>query len=917
MSNPPLPERLFLIDGSGYFYRAFYALRNFSRRDGFPTNAIFGFAKMLRKLLEDQRPERLAMVFDSKGPTFRHQIDANYKANRKSMPDELRIQIPIIQAMVEAYNISCFQLPGFEADDLLGTMAVIGEQAGLDVVIVSGDKDLMQMVTPHTCLFDPGKDQWIRTPEVIERWGVEPDKVTQVLALAGDSSDNIPGVPKIGDKTAAQLIQTFGSVENLLNNLDQVPQKLRRQNLTDYAEQARLSLRLATIDRSVPLDFSLDIVSRKAPNWAKLRALFVEMEFSSLVREMDQSAAYQENKAVENENIPAPSPVLPPEPERYYRIIKDEAAFQDFLQELEKQKIFSIDTETTGVDPVQAQLVGLSFSWATRQAVYLPVGHTTEAAPDGQLPLLSTLNALKPLLEDPARAKVGQHIKYEYVVLQKYGIQLAGMAQDSMLFSHLLYGGSRRHNLDSIAQEELQRTTTTFKEVAGIGKKQVRFDQVPLEQAAPYACEDAEVAWQAAQKMATALVALPSVWHLYETVERPLIAVLGEMELAGVLIDRVVLAAMSARFTEQRQQLVQEIHALAGAAFNVNSPQQLGEILFEKMAIKGGKRTKTGFSTDVDVLTALAEKGHELPERVLRYRTLSKLQSTYTDALPLLINPDTGRVHTSYNQAVTLTGRLSSSDPNLQNIPVRHEAGRAIRAAFIAPPGWLLLSADYSQIELRLLAHLGQVPRLCEAFAQDQDIHAATAMELFGAEEGQVSAETRRMAKTINFGLVYGMSPFGLAKRLGISNYEARTYMDLYFERYQGVREHMDQTIAFARTHGYVETIGGRRCYLPDIGSSNRTRRELAERTAINAPLQGSAADLIKMAMIRLFQALQKAGLHSRMILQVHDELVLEVREQEQEAVKTVVREAMEGAMSLSVPLKVDMGIGINWAEAH
>lgn len=935
MADTPPSERLFLIDGSGYFYRAFYALRNMSRSDGFPTNAIFGFVKMLRKLMEEHRPERVAMVFDSKGPTFRHQMDPAYKANRKPMPDALRAQIPVIQAAVEAYNIPCFKVPGYEADDILGTLAVAGEQAGLEVVIVSGDKDLMQMVSPHICLLDPGKDQWIRAPEVEARWGVPPNKVTQILALSGDSSDNIPGVPKIGDKTAALLIQQFGDLETLLQHLDQVPQPSRRRNLTEHADKARLSLRLATIDRAVPMTYDLDALRTQSPNREQLRALFVEMAFTSLVREMDRAALpgdtalrpAQQPPLTATVSAPAPSsdadappaePELPfAEPERHYHTLCDPSAFQDFLHTLAQQPRFALDTETTDVDPVRAQLVGLSFSWADRQAFYLPVGHTPEAAPNGQLPLEPTLAALKPLLEDPKRAKIGQNIKYDYVVLRNHGIHLAGMAQDTMLFSHLLHGTSRRHNLDAIALETLQRTTTTFKEVAGIGQKQLRFDQIPLERAAPYACEDAEITWEAAHRMRPTLKAWPSVWHLYETVERPLIAVLGEMERAGVLLDREALATLSSGFSQQRHTLVQEIHALAGEAFNVNSPQQLGEILFGKMALKGGKRTKTGYSTNVEVLTKLADKGYELPERVLRYRTLSKLQSTYTDALPVLMHPETGRIHTSYNQAVTLTGRLSSSDPNLQNIPVRHEAGRAIRAAFIAPPGGLLLSADYSQIELRLLAHMGQVARLCEAFARDQDIHAATAMELFGNQEGTVTPEMRRMAKTINFGLVYGMSAYGLAKRLGISNHAARHYMDLYFERYQGVRAHMDQTLMFAREHGYVETLGGRRCHLGEINSSQRTRRELAERTAINAPLQGSAADLIKMAMIRLQHALQETGLRSRMILQVHDELVLEVPEEELDQVKPVVREAMEGAMTLSVPLKVDMGVGKNWAEAH
>ncbi|MBF0162856.1 MAG: DNA polymerase I, partial [Magnetococcales bacterium] len=897
-------------------------------------------------LLEAHKPERLVMVFDGPGPTFRHQMDPNYKANRKSMPDELRVQLPIIRAMVEAYRIPCLQLSGYEADDLLGTFAMAGVQAGLQVVIVSGDKDLMQLVSPQISLWDPSKEQWIHAAEVEARWGVGAEQVIQVLALAGDSSDNIPGVPKIGDKTAALLIQEFGSVENLLNNLERIPQPARRQNLREHAEQARLSLRLATIDRAVPLTFSLEEARRREADWPRLRALFAEMEFTSLLRELDRHAPapsaplFQDEPAAAEREATLPvtaevagagepegvSPPSPPaaaeaagaaEPPCHYRCIVHWPEFLDFVQELAQQPAFSIDTETTHLEAVRAELVGLSFSWAHRQAVYLPVGHTPAAAPDGQLPIQETLALLKPLLEDPQRAKTGQNIKYEYVILHKYGIRLAGMAQDAMLLSHLLYGGARRHNLDAIALEELQRTTTTFKEVTGTGKNQRRFDQVPLEQATPYACEDAEVAWEAANRMSLSLQETASLQRLYEEVERPLIQVLGEMELAGVCIDRDALARMSAQFTQQRESLVQEIHALAGESFNVNSTQQLGEILFGKLAIKGGRRTKTGYSTDVEVLTDLAEKGHALPERVLRYRTLSKLQSTYTDALPLLINPNTGRLHTHFNQAATLTGRLSSSDPNLQNIPIRHEAGRAIRAAFIAPPGWLLLSADYSQIELRLLAHLGGIAGMQAAFAQDQDIHTATALELFGDQGGGVSAEARRMAKTINFGLIYGMSPYGLAKRLGIGNQEAKVYMERYFNRYQGVREYMEHTIALARRQGYVETIGGRRCHLREIASSNRTLREVAERTAINAPLQGSAADLIKMAMIRLHDQLRRSGLRSRMVLQVHDELVLEVAQEELDAVQILVREAMEGALSLSVPLKVDMGFGSHWAEAH
>ena len=921
---PDTPSRLFLIDGSGYLYRAFYAVRHLSRRDGFPTNAIFGFIKMLRKVVDEQNPDHLAMIFDAKGPNFRHDLDPDYKANRKPMPDELRCQVPIIHEAVAAYNIPCFELSGYEADDLIGTLATAGAQSGLEVVIVTGDKDMMQLVSPAISIFDSGRDGWVRAPEVAEKWGVEPERVTQVMALAGDTSDNIPGVPGIGEKTAAQLIREYGDLETLLTSVERIKQPARRKKLTEFADQARLAHRLVTIDRNVPLDYTLEGLRRRPPDREKLHALFVAMEFTSLAREMAAPAPLPGLEAAPatlpgttaTAEQPTPS-AGQSEPVNDYRTLISEASFGLFLAELQARPAFSLDTETTGTDPVQAELVGLSFAWRPRQAFYIPVAHTAEAAPRGQLDREWVLARLKPILENPAVAKTGQNIKYEYVVLRKYGIRLQGIARDAMLYSHLLYGSGRRHNLDAIAMEELQRTTTTFKEVAGVGKKQLRFDQVPLERAGPYACEDAEVAWEAAEGMERSLAAMAPVARLYAEVEKPLIPVLGEMELAGALLDRAALAAMSERFTERRGELVEAIHALAGEAFNVNSTQQLGEILFNKLGIKGGKKTKTGFSTDAGVLEKLADQGHELPARVLDYRILTKLQSTYTDALQDLINPATGRVHTSFNQAVTLTGRLSSSEPNLQNIPIRREEGRAIRGAFIAPPGWRLLCADYSQIELRLLAHMGQVPRLIEAFSRDLDIHAATAAELFGGDVARVGEEQRRMAKTINFGLVYGMSPYGLAKRLGIGNNEARDYMEVYFSRYRGVREHMERVKEQARLHGHVETIGGRRCFVRDIGNSNRTLRELAERTAINAPLQGSAADLIKMAMIRLQAALEAGGFRSRMILQVHDELVLEVPEAELERLQPVVREAMEGAMRLSVPLKVDMGIGSSWAEAH
>ncbi len=888
------------MDGSGYLYRAHYGVKNLARRDGFPTNAIFGFIKMIRKVIHEYKPEYMAMAWDPGGELFRHRLYPEYKANRHAMPEELRMQVPVIRRLVGCWNLPAFEQPGSEADDVIGTLAVAARREGLEVVIVSGDKDMMQLVSPGITILDPGKETWIGHAEVEAHWGVPPELVTQVMALMGDASDNVPGVPNIGIKTAAQLIREFGDLETLLANLQKIPQPARRKNLTESVHLARLSLQLVTIRCDLELDVDFTTLRVRAPDQEALRALYQEMEFTSLARELGPPVAVEQ-----------PTQALA------YRSVTEEGAWLDFLRQLRGCSAFAIDTETTGTDPTRAELVGLSFSWQAGQGWYIPVGHAPESLPAGQLARERVLADLRPVLEDPAIAKVGQNLRYEYVLLRRYGIRLAGMAEDSMLQSHLLHGGTRRHNLDAIALAELNRVTTTFKEVTGIGKKQITFDRVPLATATHYACEDAEIAWLAAGTMKGQLANMPKVARLYREVELPLIPVLGEMELAGALLDRGVLERMSLDFSARLARLTQEIHAMAGEAFNINSTQQLGVILFERLAIKGGKRTKTGFSTDVEVLTRLAEQGHELPTRVLEYRTLAKLQSTYADALVERMDPLTGRVHTSFNQAATLTGRLSSSEPNLQNIPVRRPEGRAIREAFVAPPGHVLLSADYSQIELRLLAALGNVPRLRAAFAEGLDIHSATAIELFGMDPAAPDPELRRMAKTINFGLVYGMSPYGLAKRLGIAVGEAFSYMDLYFRRYQGVREHMDATIRFAREHGYVETIGGRRCFVADIDHVNRNLRELAERTAINAPLQGSAADLIKMAMIRLHHALHQRNMASRMILQVHDELLLEVPEEELEAVQPVVREAMEGAMALAVPLQVDMGIGRNWGEAH
>ncbi|MBF0215254.1 MAG: DNA polymerase I, partial [Magnetococcales bacterium] len=858
-------------------------------------------------------------------------------------------------------NMPVFERTGHEADDLIATLARAGERHGWEVVIVTGAKDLSQIVSERIHIFDPGKDRWLAPADVEAQWGVPVARLTQAMALIGDTSDNIPGVPGVGIKTAAKLIQQFGDLENLLAHADRIAQPALRKTLSDpeSARLARLSLQLVTVDEQVPLTFDPDALRRRVPDREALRALLTEMEFASELRDLermppellpaDLSPAGTNGGSLPPEAAPGGSsppeaapggsspfggragggsgmlpgmapeaiPVPPTEAAPRYRAVIFEAEWQSFLAALRAQECFALDTETTGLDPALAELVGLSFSWQGGEACYIPVGHVAAAVPDGQLSRDRVLAELKPLLEDPQIRKSGQNLRFEYAMLRRYGITLAGIDRDTMLISGLLHGSARRHNLDALALAELGRQTILFKDVTGVGKKQITFDRVPLAQAVPYACEDAEIAWLLAEKMAPQLAAIPSVERLYRTIELPLIPVLGEMELAGALVDREALQTLSDTFNARRGVLTEQIYAVSGEPFNINSTQQLGEILFGKMGIKGGKRTKTGFSTDVDVLTRLAEEGHELPGLVLEYRTLAKLQSTYTDALAERIDPASGRIHTSFNQSATLTGRLSSSEPNLQNIPIRRPEGRAIRAAFVAPPGCVLLSADYSQIELRLLAHMGDIPRLKHAFEQGLDIHAATAAELFGGDPTRVDPESRRLAKTINFGLIYGMSPYGLAKRLKIPVGEAFSYMDLYFQRYHGVKAHMERTIGLAREQGYVETLGGRRCYVADIDQTNRTLRELAERTAINAPLQGSAADLIKLAMIRLHRALREARLESRLILQVHDELVLEVPEAELEIAQALTREAMEQAMTLSVPLRVDMGIGKNWAEAH
>jgi len=885
--------RLFLIDGSSYIYRAFFAIPHLSNSKGFPTNAIYGFTNMLLKVVREQEPEYLAIAFDAPGPTFRHEVFGEYKANRPAMPENLRPQIPFIKEIVSALQIPALEIEGYEADDLIGSLAKKLESEGMNTVIVSGDKDLMQLITPQVVMYDPMKDKTFEIPEVKERFGVPPDKVVEVMGLCGDTSDNIPGVPGIGEKTAARLIEQFGSIEELLKNLEKVKSPTLRASLGHYADQARLSRELATLDTQVPLAWDLEKLKPGMPDREKLHKIFKEMEFSKLLKEFAAQ--------------PTPE-------EKEYHLVTEKKDFHELIGNLERAGAFALDLESTSLEPMKAEIVGFSFSFKPHQAFYIPVGHTYVGAPR-QLAQKEVLKALRPLLENPELKKYGQNIKYDYILLAKSGIYLRGIAGDTMIASYLLNPSKHSHSLEELAREHLDHQVITYADVAGSGAKAIPFSQVSVEKACQYSGEDADLTLLLANLLMPKIEA-DGFGDLFHRVELPLIEVLARMEMEGVKLDLPLLSIMSKEFEVQLRRISQEIYDLAEEDFNINSPQQLGKILFEKLKLPGGKRTKTGYSTDVEVLTELS-KEYPLPARVLEYRSLSKLKSTYVDALPQLINPATGRIHTSFNQTVTATGRLSSSDPNLQNIPIRSREGRRIREAFVPEEGSLILSADYSQVELRVLAHLSCDTSLIETFQRDEDIHAATAAEIFHVPVEQVNPEMRRLAKVINFGIIYGMSAFGLSKELAVPPSVAQAYIANYFQKYHGVRDYIDKSLELARERGYVTTLMNRRRYLPDIGGSNRSVRQFAERIAINAPIQGTAADLIKVAMINIHRRLLQEKRKTKLILQIHDELVFEVPEKELGPIKIMVKEEMEGVVKLYIPLKVDVGVGKNWAEAH
>ncbi|WP_294644572.1 DNA polymerase I [uncultured Aureimonas sp.] len=965
-------DHLFLVDGSAYIFRAYHALPPLTRKsDGMPVGAVSGFCNMLWKLVEESRdtsvgvaPTHFAVIFDHSSTTFRNALYDGYKANRPAPPEDLRPQFGLIREAVRAFDLPCVERQGFEADDLIATYARLAREAGGDVTIVSSDKDLMQLVGPGVILYDQMKDKRLGPEEVKEKFGVYPEKMIDLQALVGDSSDNVPGIPGIGPKTAAELLETFGTLEALLERAGEIKQAKRRESILANAEQARLSKRLVTLDQNTPLDVALDDLFIHEPDGEKLVAFLKAMEFTTLTRRVAAKLgtdAADVAPAKVDAKAPARGPDLDPDApagdtqlamspkalaaERLaaaasqpidrsaYVTIRDAATLERWIARAYETGILAFDTETTSLDAMKADLVGLSFAVAPGEAAYVPIAHVGEGAGDllsgdeakegvgAQIPLGQVLDLLKPVLTDPAILKVGQNVKYDYLVMLRHGIALAPF-DDTMLISYVLDASSslEGHGMDELSERLLGHKPISYRELVGTGKAAKAIAACPIDKVTEYAAEDADVTLRLWRVLKPRLAAEGMV-SVYERLERPLVPVLARMEERGIRADRQILSRLSGRFAQKAAGLEADIHILAGEPFNVGSPKQLGEILFGKLGLPGGKKTKTGqWATDAKLLEDLAAQGHDLPRRIVDWRQITKLKGTYTDALPVYMD-ENERIHTSYSLASTTTGRLSSSEPNLQNIPVRTQEGREIRTAFVAAGGHKLLSADYSQIELRLLAHMAEIPQLVEAFQAGQDIHATTASEMFGVPVEGMPSDVRRRAKAINFGIVYGISAFGLAAQLAIPQGEAASYIKRYFERFPGIRDFMDRTKSFAKETGYVETLFGRRAHYPDIRSSNPQVRAAVERAAINAPIQGTAADIIRRAMIRMEDALRAERLSARMLLQVHDELVFEVPDEEIEATIPVVKRVMEGAadpvVELVVPLVVDARAAGNWDEAH
>lgn len=915
MSQAPLV----LVDGSSYLYRAFHALPPLTTSAGLPTGAVKGVLNMLKSLRRQFPDSPFAVVFDAKGGTFRDEMFAEYKANRPSMPDELRVQVEPLHASVRALGLPLLCVEGVEADDVIGTLARQSAAGGRPVVISTGDKDMAQLVDGHITLVNTMTGSTLDVDGVKEKFGVGPELIIDYLALMGDKVDNIPGVPGVGEKTALGLLTGVGGgLDVLYASLDKVPELPIRgakglpAKLLEHKGMAFLSYKLATIKCDVELDVEIDALHPGEPDRETLAELYRILEFKSWLDEL-QRQAKSEGDSLVLEDVPAAKA------EQRYEVVLDQARFDAWLKKLEAAPLIAFDTETTSLDAQQAQVVGVSFAVEAGEAAYVPLAHSYMGVP-AQLDRDAVLKALKPLLEDPAKAKVGQHAKYDMNVLANASTPIAvrGVAFDTMLESYVLDSTATRHDMDSLALKYLGHSTIRFEDIAGKGAKQLTFDQIALEQAGPYAAEDADVTLRLHQALWQKLEAVPSLAKVLTEIEMPLVPVLARIERNGALVDGKLLGQQSLELGEKLVALERQAFDLAGQEFNLGSPKQLGAILYEKLGLPVLAKTATGQpSTAENVLADLAEQDFELPKVIMQYRSLSKLKSTYTDRLPEQINPRTGRIHTSYHQAVAATGRLSSSDPNLQNIPIRTAEGRRIRQAFVAPEGYKLLAADYSQIELRIMAHLAKDEGLLDAFRHGRDVHRATAAEVFGVALDEVTSDQRRSAKAINFGLIYGMSAFGLAKQIGVERKEAQAYIDRYFARYPGVLAYMERTREQAAAQGFVETLFGRRLYLPEIHSKNQAMRKGAERTAINAPMQGTAADIMKRAMVAVDDWLQDSGLDARVILQVHDELVLEVREDLVERVRDTLRPLMSGAAELDVPLVVEAGVGNNWDEAH
>jgi DNA polymerase-1 len=926
-------KTLVLIDGSSFLYRAFHGLPPLSNSKGEPTGAIFGVANMLRKLLADYADAHIGLVFDAPGKTFRDDLFEHYKANRPPMPDNLRAQIEPLHELVKAMGFPVLMVQGVEADDVIGTLAKKGQEQGFDVVISTGDKDMAQLVNDKITLENTMTNTRMDAAGVVEKFGVPPERIIDFLALMGDSSDNIPGVPKCGQKTAAKWLTEFGSLDALMERAGEVGGKIG-ENLRNSLPNIPLSRQLATIKCDVELDVTPNDLLPNPPDHAKMAELFKRFEFHAWLKQLG--------------DVSVTAPQLTPKVEKHYATVLTEADFKAWLLKLEHAKIFAFDTETNSLNYMQAEVVGLSFAVSPYEAAYVPLAHDYPGAA-AQLNRAWVLEQLRPLLEDANKPKLGQHLKYDANVLLNHGIALTGIAHDTMLESYVFNSTATRHDMDSLAEVYLKEKTIHYEDVAGKGAKQIPFAQVDIETATRYAAEDADITLRLHEHLWPQLQAIPSLAKLYQEIEIPLVPVLSRMERTGVLVDVFMLAGQSVELAQRIKEIEKEAHAAAGQPFNLGSPKQIQAILYDKLNLPVIKKTPTGQpSTDESVLQDLAEM-YDLPRLILDHRSMSKLKSTYTDKLPEQVDPKTGRVHTSYHQAVAATGRLSSSDPNLQNIPVRTQEGRRIRQAFIAPEGCQLVAADYSQIELRIMAHLSGDQRLLEAFAQGEDIHRATAAEVFNHPLAEVTNDQRRAAKAINFGLIYGMSAFGLAKQLGVAREKAQLYIDLYFLRYPGVKAYMDATREQARQQGYVETLFGRRLYIPDINAKNAQKRQYAERTAINAPMQGTAADIIKKAMIAVDGWIQHSPSHLtdarsqtparerdsaettnqevpklelgnqqiKMIMQVHDELVFEIANKSIETAIPIIKDLMSKAATLDVPLVVDVGVGMNWDEAH